>query len=176
MPVTSIQTVVVILLTLICSYTDWAKGLVYNAVTYSGVALGVLLSFVSPSPDPFSSFAGLAAALVVFGLLWYVRGMGAGDVKLLAAVGALKGLPFLLNSSIYILAIAAMVGVIVLAVRGRLLRTLKWVGLTFISLFIPGMSSPGLPGERTQIPFAPFVFIGVAIAVYLEYLRGPFTL
>jgi prepilin peptidase CpaA len=111
-----------------------------------------------------------------FGLLWYFGGMGAGDVKLLAAVGALKGLPFILNASLYVLFAAAMAGIVLLAARGRLKRTLKWVGLVFASLLVPGIPRPALEGEKTHMPFAPFIFIGVTIAAYLEFANGPFTL
>ena len=38
-----------------------------------------------------SSIAGIGLATVVVGILWYLRGMGMGDLKLLAAVGAWVG-------------------------------------------------------------------------------------
>jgi prepilin peptidase CpaA len=37
------------------------------------------------------SFAGLALALVIFGIFFWMGGMGAGDVKLCAAIGAWIG-------------------------------------------------------------------------------------
>jgi prepilin peptidase CpaA len=170
------QTVLVLLVTLVCSYTDWRKGLVYNALTYPAAAAGILLSFLYAPPDPFLSAAGLVASLFGFGLLWFIGGMGAGDVKLLAAVGALKGLPFILNASVYLLFVASMAGIVVLAARGKLPRTIKWIALVFVSLLVPGMSRPALEGEKTHMPFAPFIFVGVVIAVYLEFANGPFTL
>lgn len=165
----------VLVLTLMCAYTDWRNGAVYNSLTYPATIIGLTLSFVIAPPDPWLSFAGFAASLICFGLLWYLGGMGAGDVKLLAAVGALKGLPFVLYSSIYTLFIAAMAGIVILAVRGRLPGTIRWMFLTFGSVFIPGMSPASL-GEKTYIPFAPFIFIGTSIAICLEYLYGAFTI
>lgn len=38
-----------------------------------------------------SSIAGIGLATVIVGILWYLRGMGMGDLKLLAAVGAWVG-------------------------------------------------------------------------------------
>lgn len=176
MSIVPLQSVLALLLTLACSYTDWQKGMVYNTLTYPAAIAGIVLSFVISPPDPFWSLAGFTVALACYGLLWYVGGMGAGDVKLLAAVGALKGLPFVLYSSIYILFVAAMAGIVVLALRGRLKKTLKWIALVFASLFVPGMSLPKLEGEKTHMPFAPFIFLGVTFAVYLESANGPFTL
>lgn len=167
------QTLMVLVLALVCAFTDWRKGLVHNAFTYPAAAIGLTLSFVYAPPEPFGSLLGFLAALGSFGILWYFGGIGAGDVKLMAAIGAMKGLPFITYSSIYIIFIAAMVGIVVLALRGRLLRTIKWMCLTYISVVIPGMSPPELGDEKTYIPFAPFIFLGVTVAAYQEYMHGP---
>ena len=168
------QTVLVLIVTLVCAYTDWRHSTVYNSLTYPAALVGLFLSFIIVPPDPWGSFAGFAAALLCFGVLWYVGGMGAGDVKLLAAVGALKGLPFVLYSSIYVLFIASLAGIVILALTGRLWRTIRWIFFTLISLFVPGMSPPALT-EKTYIPFAPFIFLGTTTAICLEYLYGPYT-
>ena len=53
-----------------------------------------------------SSIAGIGLATVVVGILWYLRGMGMGDLKLLAAVGAWVGSPDAVGSD-FVVGIAA---------------------------------------------------------------------
>lgn len=87
-------------LVICCVYTDLSKGKVYNWATFGGLALGLATAFVldgdRASPGwPHLISAGLAMAIGggVFLLLYFVGGMGAGDVKLVIAVGALA--PFI---------------------------------------------------------------------------------
>jgi len=161
-----------LLLTLACAVTDWRRGKVYNALTYPAALLGLIASVFATPPGLLMSAAGLGACLLGFGLLWYAGGLGAGDVKLMAAVGALKGLPFVVHSCFYIICAAAVAGIFLLAWRGRLLVVSKWVALTLASAVIPGMSAPALEGERMTVPFAPFIFIGTAITAYAEIVSG----
>ncbi|MBV9266810.1 MAG: prepilin peptidase, partial [Acidobacteriaceae bacterium] len=57
----------------------------------TGVVLGLALSFF-PGHDGFrAALGGMLCALAVYIPLFLIRGMGAGDVKLMAAVGAIAG-------------------------------------------------------------------------------------
>ena len=171
-----LQSLLVVLLTLACAVTDLRRGKIYNKVTYPAAALGLGLSFLSAPPDPLASVAGMAGALVGYGLLCRVGGMGAGDVKLMAAVGALKGLPFVFFGSFYIFCAASLAGVVVLAWKGRLLPVAKWVAGTLLGAVVPGVNAPRLEGRMTMMPFGPFIFVGTAFCVLLERVYDhPFT-
>jgi prepilin peptidase CpaA len=171
-----LQSYIVLLLTLACAVTDIRRGKIYNKLTYPSAALGLGLSFVLAPPDTLLSAAGLLGALIGYGLLWRIGGMGAGDVKLMAAVGALKGLPFVFFGSFYIFCAASLAGVAVLAWRGRLLPVAKWVVGSVVAAVVPGVKGPRLEGGMTMMPFGPFIFVGTALCVALEWLHGsPFT-
>jgi prepilin peptidase CpaA len=157
--------------------TDWKDGKVYNYITYPSIILGILLSFFFQPPEPSRSITGLAAGFLVFGILWQFAGLGAGDAKLMAALGALKGIDFIFYSSFYTLCAAAIAGLVILIFQGKLLSVLKWVFLTLISVFIRNMTPPSLENRKTEIPFAPFIFIGTVYSLYLEYINGqPFVI
>ncbi|MCI0665912.1 MAG: A24 family peptidase [Acidobacteria bacterium] len=170
------QNMIVLFLTAICVYTDLRHGKIYNKLTYPAVVLGIALSFFQSHPDPNQSAAGLVGALCLYGLLRKCSGMGAGDVKLMAAIGAIKGLPFIIFGSLYIFGFGCMAGLVVLAWNGRLIPGIKWVALTVASVVVPGRERPVLEGEMTSMPFAPAIFLGVVYGVYLEFIDGPFAL
>src|SRR5215510_12580191 len=170
------QNIIVVLLTAVCVYTDLRHGKIYNKLTYPAVVLGIALSFLQSNPDPYQSAAGLTGALLLYGLLRKLSGMGAGDVKLMAAVGAIKGLQFVIFSSLYIFGFGCLAGLVVLAWKGRLIPGFKWVALTVASVLVPRRERPVLNAEMTTMPFAPAIFLGVVYVVYLEIVNGPFSL
>lgn len=166
---------VTVLACLICAVTDWKTGKVYNKITYPAILFGIIISIFSTSPNLPQSMVGILGSFLLYGLFWG-KGLGAGDIKLMIAVGALQGFPFVIYASFYILCIAAVFSIFHLAWKGRLMPFLKWFGLCVYSVFVPGRSAPPLDKKQAStIPFAPFILIGVLITIYLEYTVGKFT-
>ncbi|HJT65873.1 MAG TPA: A24 family peptidase [Pyrinomonadaceae bacterium] len=170
-----LQSGILLLVTAACAITDARWGKVYNVVTYPAALAGIGLSFYFAPPAPLMSILGLAAGLVFFGLLRKISGMGAGDVKLMAAVGALNGFPFLVYSTFYILCAASVTALLLVAWQGRLVPVLKWVAFTLASVVSPKYSAPNRDHELTSMPFAPAIFIGSAFSIYLETIHGYFS-
>jgi prepilin peptidase CpaA len=170
-----LQSVILLVVTAVCALTDARWGKVYNVVTFPAALLGVGLSFYAAPPTPFMSLLGLFAGLAFFGFIRRISGMGAGDVKLMAALGALKGLPFLLFGTFYILCAASVTALILIAWRGRLVPVLKWVAITLVSAVNPKYLRPDADHEMTPMPFAPAIFMGSAFSVYLETIHGFFS-
>jgi prepilin peptidase CpaA len=171
-----LQSVILLLITAVCAFTDARSGKVYNVVTYPSALIGVGLSFYFAPPAPAMSLLGLLSAFLFFGFVRKISGMGAGDVKLMAALGALKGFPFLLYGTFYILFAATVAALILIVWHGRLVPVLKWVALTLASAVTPKQLRPSLNHEMTPMPFAPAIFIGSAVTIYLESIHGPFVL
>ena len=170
-----VQSVILLVVTAVCAFTDTRWGKVYNVVTYPSALIGLGLSFYLSPPTPVMSASGLVTGLVFFGFVRKISGMGAGDVKLMAALGAIKGLPFLLYGTFYILCAATVTGLILIAWQGRMVPVLKWVAQTLVSVVSPNYSPPKLDHEMTPMPFAPAIFIGSAFSVYLEMVYGSFS-
>jgi prepilin peptidase CpaA len=85
-----------------CAYTDTTTGKIYNKITFPAMLTGIVLNAV------FGGVTGLMWALlgwaVGMAIQWVPFMLGfakAGDVKLLAAVGALKGWAFCLFGFLY---------------------------------------------------------------------------
>lgn len=135
------------------SCIDWRTQLLPDELTLGLMWLGLIIStralFVSPEEAIIAAAVGYLALWLlanVYKLLRKQDGMGYGDLKLLAALGAWCGLINLLN----ILLISSLLGVI--------------VGLLF--LFRKKMTS------TQPLPFGPYL----AIAGWLSLMYGPFLL
>jgi prepilin peptidase CpaA len=169
------QSIILLVVTSVCAFTDARWGKVYNVVTYPSALIGLGLSFYVAPPTPLMSVLGLVAGLTLFGFIRKISGMGAGDVKLMAALGALKGLPFLLYGTFYIICAATVTALILIAWQGRLVPVFKWVAQTLFSAVTPKYLRPIQNHEMTAMPFAPAIFIGSAFSIYLEAVHGPFS-
>lgn len=85
------------------TWTDITEGKVYNVTVGAGIVLGLLFAYLRGGfwAGLYSVSLGshLMAMWVGFGLFfvpYWLRGIGAGDVKLMAAIGAMTGFKFTL--------------------------------------------------------------------------------
>ncbi len=158
---------------LICLVTDLRSKLIYNWVTVPAMVLGLTLSAWE------GGWAGLgdaAIGLLVCGgvmlLPFLAGGMGGGDVKLLAAVGALGGAGFGLRTTVYACAVGAAISLALMVRHGRLLRGLKgtWMFLRTMfdrNLAVTRPEKLGLP----TLPFATCVAVGAVWARWFDILQ-----
>ena len=73
-------------------WTDLRSGLIPNRLTFSTMGLALVLhGWLGGFPGMLFSLAGLVAGFALFIFVYLTGGMGAGDVKLMAAIGAIIG-------------------------------------------------------------------------------------
>ncbi|MBZ5521799.1 MAG: prepilin peptidase [Acidobacteriia bacterium] len=139
-----------------------------NAVTYSGVALGIVLR------TSLLGWQGLGTALAggligggIFFFFYLIRGMGGGDVKLMAALGCITG-PWLILQIVTACALAG--GVMAIAVmiyKKRAVRTIRNVGALLRFRFLHGAQMhPTLNIDSPESLRMPY---GIAIAAGALY-------
>ncbi len=80
------------------------------------------------------SLKGLGVAFGVYFVLYLLHAMGAGDVKLMAAVGAAAGVGNWLGILVLTSVAGAVAGLLLVAFKGRLRRTLGNLGIIISSL------------------------------------------
>jgi prepilin peptidase CpaA len=109
---------VLILVLSISIVTDLRSRKIYNYVIFPGLAAAFIIHFQTGGWVEFGEAAiGCFIGLGVLLIPYLLGGMGAGDVKLLALVGALKGAYFVLTASFYMALIGAAIALAVLLCR-----------------------------------------------------------
>lgn len=160
------------LLVVVAAIYDWRYRRITNWLTLSGVLLGIGLNWwvgsaVGPEAGfgPLRSLKGLGLAFLIYFPLYLLRGMGAGDVKLMGAVGALAGAANWFGIFILTNILGGLVAVVLLLFKGRFGKTMRNVGymLKEILFFRP----PYLKKEELDVknPKAVTLPHGVLIAL-----------
>ena len=92
---------VLIFVLIVCALTDLTYRKIYNVVLLPGLLFALIYNAYSGGWAGLGqSVLGLVVGLLILILPFAKGGMGAGDVKLLGIVGALKGVTFVLYSAI----------------------------------------------------------------------------
>jgi prepilin peptidase CpaA len=107
-----------------------------NWISMGGVLLGFLINFFIGPPEGGLLFAlkGFAAGFGLYLFLYAIRAMGAGDVKLMGAVGALVGPERWFGIFLITAIVGGVMALVLVAVRGRLKKTLFNVGFILSEL------------------------------------------
>lgn len=114
---------------LVLALIDLEHQILPNVITLPGIAVGLLVSFVLPPPGPYEAFASALGGYVAFMLIaktWeHLRGieaLGQGDWKLAAMLGAFLGWEKLLFTVFAATLCGTIVGLAVIAWKGRTLQ------------------------------------------------------
>ncbi len=141
-------------------YTDWRWHKIFNWLTVPTFLSGLLLSFLlNGLPGLVSSAQGAGVCFLFFLFLFLLGGMGAGDVKLMAGIGAWLGFPLALNALLFT-TIAGGILAIAFALRYGML---KQVLIRIKSAVLTTMLG-GNPKEILEKSVAPPFPYGLAIA------------
>ncbi len=157
------------LLLALSTFTDIKSHKIYNWATFPGIILGLVFNASLYSwPGLKESLFGLLAGFGIF-LLFYLAGwIGGGDVKLVAAIGALRGPSFSIWVAIYGAIIGGIKALFVMVCRKTLGKSLKYIFFSLTSLFVHRVRP--VPLERKEeelLPYALFIALGV-ICRWLE--------
>ena len=141
---------------------NWLTG----ACLFAGLAFSFLASNVTGLG---SSLLGAMAGLVVMLPLYVVRAMGAGDVKLMAAVGAFLGPMPTLGAALLTFAAGGLLSVIVaLWSRSltRVLNNLRLMGMIALTARSSGFSIRDVQ-TTGRLPYALAIAVGTGLQLWL---------
>ena len=150
---------------------DIRRHRIPNTLSFGGVALGLgLQGWVAGASGLLAGAGGLGVGLVILLPFYLARGMGAGDVKLMAAVGTFLGPAHTLLAGGLSLIVGGLLAVLVLVVHGELLSTLCRYGAMVKTLIYSHTWCyvPPEPGEAAamRMPYAIAIAGGTLVALW----------
>ena len=158
----------------IAVFTDWREHKIYNKLLVPAFFTALLLhTFQGGISGLTSSLLGVALGFALLLLPYFMGGMGAGDVKLLAVIGAFGGVSFVFTSFLYGAFIGGLISVFLLFRRKTLGDTLK-----HYFLFLPILKKPQNFSEtmnnanQEKFPYGIAIAIGTLLALFLPLGGG----
>jgi leader peptidase (prepilin peptidase) / N-methyltransferase len=130
---------ILISLLIVSSFIDIRYQIIPNKITYSGIIIGLLMSVFFKHISFISSILGMIipAAFLLFISSFFKKGLGMGDVKLVAMIGTFISYKYTL------------IGIFIGSLSGSI-----------IALILMGF---GLIDRKSRIPFGPFISFGTIL-------------
>ena len=155
-------------LAIIITYYDVRYRRIPNAFVLATLAAGIAINAIfSGLPGVVASITGCGLAFVLMFMLHVFGAMGAGDVKLFAAIGAVTGAPLVLPTFIVVILTGGLLAVVSVIRAGILMSTMHRVLQIFAGM-LPGWQMPrfAVPLDRKHtIPYGVAITMGSIISV-----------
>jgi leader peptidase (prepilin peptidase)/N-methyltransferase len=154
---------------LLITFIDLDHMFIPDEVSLPGIGVGIAAAFLDGPPAPLDAIAGVALG---GGALWLVawsyerltgvEGMGFGDVKLLAMMGAFLGWQAIPVILVVASITGSLAGVVMILVQARpaLSRVRQRLGTAALAPYVRRAA------RRTELPFGPFLALGALVALY----------
>ena len=151
-------------------YMDVRYRRIPNKLVFVMLIVGISLNFVFRGlPAVGSSLAGMALAFGMMFVLHLIGTMGAGDVKLFAAVGAIVGISSVLPTLLIVAVMGGLLAIAKMIYARRVGRTMLGVIHFFYGL-LPGQTVPRLevPADGSNtLPYAIPICLGALVSMFM---------
>jgi prepilin peptidase CpaA len=170
---TLILNVLLVVTLLIAVITDIRSRRIHNWLTFPAIACGLLVNGVFEGAHGLQfSLLGIAVSSIWL-ILYLVGGTGAGDVKLLWAVGAMMGPKFAWWALLCTMISGGVLAIIYASLQKELRHTL-------MNALVGGQTAAAMRSTDTlqgvaqtsrvgKMAYAPAIALGAAVAAYLIY-------
>ena len=155
-------------LAIIIIYYDVRYRRIPNAFVLAALISGLTINATFGGlSGALSSLGGCAFAFILIFVLHVFGAMGAGDVKLFSAIGAVTGAHLVLPT-FFVVVLTGGVLALIATIKAGVLRTTMHRVLQIFCGFLPGWEMPrfSVPADRTKtVPYGVAITIGGLISV-----------
>jgi len=173
MPIEPYLQTVLLLLVSVAAVNDLATRRIPNRLLLAGLACALLLRLLSGAPGAslLSALGGLGLGFALFLPFYLLRGMAAGDVKLMAVVGAFTGPHDVFTVAVLTWCIGGAMALATVILRGRLklaLGNLLDMARTVLGPRLPPAAADGRTSAGS-IPYGVAIAAGTIVMLVRQY-------
>jgi prepilin peptidase CpaA len=152
------------------TYYDVRYRRIPNVLVLAALVSGLVLNAsLAGMQGTISSIGGFGLAFIPMFLMHIFGAMGAGDVKLFGAVGAVLGVGLVPMTFVIVVMLGAAIAVYSMVRGGTVFSTLHGVLRIFVGI-LPGWQMPRFampPDRRHTIPYGVAIMLGSLITVFI---------
>lgn len=162
--------VIFLLLIATSLFTDVRYNKVYNWITLPAIGMGILLNALSGRwVSVREGLIGVGVGFLLLSPLFFSGGVGAGDIKLLAGIGAIKGPLFVFWSTVYGLLLSGLIILVIWIYKKTFIKSLKRTARFIFTLLSPGLKPEYIKKEESErIPLGAALSLGA----FIFWMRG----
>ena len=152
-----------LLMVSIAAVNDLATRRIPNRLLLAGLGGALLLRGLSAEPGValLSALGGMLLGLAIFLPFYLVRGMAAGDVKMMGVVGFFTGPTEAFQIAIFTWCAGGVMALLLILLRGRLRQTFVNVGHL--------LSGTVLPQSAGAMPYGVAIALGTIVVLVTHY-------
>lgn len=162
------------LILLISLYYDIREQKIKNFITFPAALVGISINFIDQGYNGLiTSLTGWFIPIAGLILLYYINVMGAGDIKLFAAIGSVMGLTFVAYSFIFSIYIGGIIAVFLL-IKRRVFKTRMIAVLNYLKfIFLTGRLNKYSAKEdhSSKFIFTSAIVPGTLVQLALTYFK-----
>ncbi|OEF96200.1 A24 family peptidase [Desulfuribacillus alkaliarsenatis] len=160
---------VLIITLVICVVTDIRSRKIYNKVLLPALIITLIIHIVMTGWEGLTfALMGLFTGLLILIIPYMMGGIGAGDVKLLALIGAIKGVSFVINTALFMAIFGAIIAIMIMLFRKGFVQRLKAIGY-FIGSLRLGLKTPiwvNRKNHQLTYPYGVAIALGAIISLF----------
>lgn len=164
----------VIILIILSLISDIRTYKIKNKIVFPFMIIGFLTNFFL---DGFSglvfSFKGFIAPIVILMIFFALRMIGAGDIKLFSAIGAIFGIEFAIYNIVYSFLAGGVIAILLLAVNKngikRLRYLFKYLKACFISASLLPYTDFQDKSDKAKFHFAYAIAVGTFVQLIIKF-------
>ena len=168
MSISIVSTFLLIPLAAVITYYDVRYRRIPNPFVLATFASGLAMNAIlSGWQGVYTSLAGCGLAFILMFMLHVFGAMGAGDVKLFAAIGAVTGLQLVVPTFLVVVLTGGLLALISVVRSGMVITTMHRVLQIFVGM-LPGWQMPkfAVPTDRRYtIPYGVAITLGSIISL-----------
>jgi prepilin peptidase CpaA len=173
MPTEQLLDTTLFLLVSIAAVNDLATRRIPNRLLLAGLACALVLRLLAADPlaSLLAALGGVALGLAMFLPFYLLRGMAAGDVKMVAVVGAFTGPGEVFKIAVLSWCAGGVMALLLMLLRGRLRLALGNLGTMLRAAATPGAGAAGAPSQTSagSMPYGVAIAAGTIVVLLSHY-------
>jgi prepilin peptidase CpaA len=172
MPIEQYREMALVLLVSIAAVNDLTTRLIPNRLLLAGLASALLLHALSAEPGAalLSALGGMGVGLAMFLPFYLVRGMAAGDVKMMAVVGAFSGPNDAIQIAVLTWCVGGVMALVLVLLRGRLQLALGNIGrMVFGAISLKARATTATSHSSGSLPYGVAIAVGTVMVLVRHY-------